>query len=419
MKTTAKTFLLLLVINSLALMMPQKTVAQASINFQLFYDNLSPHGYWVDNSAYGYVWVPNVPAGFSPYGTNGYWTYTNLGWTWVSDYSWGWAPFHYGRWFYDPFYGWLWVPGYDWAPAWVVWRSSPGYYGWAPVGPANYQISYNHYIFVNNNHFGSRNISNYYVSPSRNTTIIRDSRVINNVRQDNSSRARYNAGPDRAEVQKLTKRTISPVTVANRSKPGQSLKGSELQVYRPNVVKGKAAPSKVAEWKERKPAPQRTERSQPAREVKTSSGLSQERRAANPVRQQPAERRAPVKTAERPAVQQRDIQQVSKERQLQQTREIELQERNDRQQAAERQLQQQRASQQSRQERPVQQVPERRPSNDQVRPQPQLPQQTMPQQRMPQEGRSNGQARQQQMPQQMPQQQMPPQGNGQHRGHQR
>src|SRR5436190_18975603 len=80
---------------------PQKVSSQVFVSFQVFYDELSPYGYWVDNSIYGYVWVPSESAGFIPYASNGHWIYTDLGWTWVSYYSWGWAPFHYGRWYYD------------------------------------------------------------------------------------------------------------------------------------------------------------------------------------------------------------------------------------------------------------------------------------------------------------------------------
>ena len=91
-----------------------------SISYQTFYDELSPHGRWIDYPDYGYVWTPNMGPDFYPYSTGGHWVWTDdYEWMWVSDYSWGWAPFHYGRWFHDPFYGWMWVPGYDWSPAWV------------------------------------------------------------------------------------------------------------------------------------------------------------------------------------------------------------------------------------------------------------------------------------------------------------
>jgi hypothetical protein len=73
----------------------------AGVSFQMFYDQLSPYGQWVNDPNYGYVWIPDVGPNFQPYATNGYWTMTDYGNTWVSDYEWGWAPFHYGRWLYD------------------------------------------------------------------------------------------------------------------------------------------------------------------------------------------------------------------------------------------------------------------------------------------------------------------------------
>jgi hypothetical protein len=66
---------------------------------------------------------------------NGHWVYTDSGWYWHSDYGWGWAPFHYGRWYRHGTQGWVWVPGSAWGPAWVSWRYSEGYCGWAPLPP--------------------------------------------------------------------------------------------------------------------------------------------------------------------------------------------------------------------------------------------------------------------------------------------
>src|SRR5689334_5059049 len=120
--------------------------AQGRVSLQVFYDELAPYGTWMDYQDYGYVWIPRVQAGFTPYGTSGYWVNTQYGNTWVSDYSWGWAPFHYGRWFFDDFYGWVWVPDTEWAPAWVAWRNGGGYYGWAPLMPGfGFNVSYSYY----------------------------------------------------------------------------------------------------------------------------------------------------------------------------------------------------------------------------------------------------------------------------------
>jgi hypothetical protein len=103
-----------------------------------YYDALAPYGTWLYLPADGWCWQPTVvvanPA-WSPYGNEGCWLWTDCGWYWNSYYSWGWAPFHYGRWFRYPRYGWVWRPDRVWGPAWVCWRSYPGYCGWAPLPP--------------------------------------------------------------------------------------------------------------------------------------------------------------------------------------------------------------------------------------------------------------------------------------------
>ena len=103
MKTRIKMICLLFMFMFVTSVTPKHASAQGvSIGFQVFYDELSPYGTWVISRDYGYVWVPDVAPGFTPYSTNGYWMLTEEGWTWVSDYPWGWAPFHYGRWYMDP-----------------------------------------------------------------------------------------------------------------------------------------------------------------------------------------------------------------------------------------------------------------------------------------------------------------------------
>jgi DNA segregation ATPase FtsK/SpoIIIE-like protein len=252
---------------------PQKAASQdVSVNFQVFYDELSPYGTWVINPDYGYVWIPSVDPGFTPYATNGYWVFTDEGWTWVSNYSWGWAPFHYGRWYTDPYYGPMWVPDNEWGPGWVTWRRSANYYGWAPIGPGvsisvaygnNYYVPYNQYTFVSGGHMGRTNINNYYINNSNNVTIINNSTVINNIRVDKKRNVKYNPGPDRNEVEKRVGRVITPVAIRESSKPGEKLSNNQLQIYRPQVQKTvsngpKPAPSRVESLKNVKPAAQRT-----------------------------------------------------------------------------------------------------------------------------------------------------------------
>lgn len=111
----------------------------STVNFDVFYNELSPYGSWVQCEPYGWIWMPaGVAAGWQPYST-GYWGYTSAwGYTWYADEVWGWAPFHYGNWIYTPAYGWAWIPGYTWGPAWVSWRYGAGYVAWAPLAPRYY-----------------------------------------------------------------------------------------------------------------------------------------------------------------------------------------------------------------------------------------------------------------------------------------
>lgn len=249
MKTINKIYTLLFVITLTAWIGPIKVSAQdVSVSFQVFYDDLSPYGTWVDSPDYGYVWVPAVSSDFTPYGTNGHWVLTDDGWTWVSDYSWGWAPFHYGRWYYDASYGSIWIPGEEWGPAWVDWRSSDGYYGWAAMGPGGYSRDNDRWRFVKNDDFGRTDINNYYVNSSKNTTYINNTTVINNRR-----------GPDRAEVEKRTGRTYTPIGITGNTKHSQISSNGKLELYRPKMQKNTSAgqkpvPSKVTKMSDAKPA---------------------------------------------------------------------------------------------------------------------------------------------------------------------
>jgi len=248
-------------------------------SYQTFYDALSPYGQWVDYPNYGYVWIPtSAGPNFSPYSTNGYWVMTNYGWTWNSDYPWGWAPFHYGRWGYDNFYGWYWVPDNQWGPAWVSWRRSTNYYGWAPLAPGygvneavggSYRPEPARWVFVSENHFGERDEYNYYEPRERNEIIVNNTTIINNTYVDNSSHTNYVSGPRAEEVEKSTGRPVQRLAIKESSKPGQALNNNELSMYRPAILKPeeskqKPVPPKVEDIKNVKPPAERTVINQPA-----------------------------------------------------------------------------------------------------------------------------------------------------------
>ncbi|MGE5448804.1 MAG: DUF6600 domain-containing protein [Bacteroidales bacterium] len=261
--------LIFLLSNSCAVQQQQPQYTQdQEVGFQVFYDELSPYGNWVDYSNYGYIWIPDVRREFAPYSTNGHWVMTDYGWTWVSDYRWGWAPFHYGRWDYDDYYGWFWVPGNEWGPAWVTWRGGNGYYGWAPMRPGmNINSSYNdeyrdinRWHFVRDRDFGRNDLDRYYVNRGNYTTIINNSTVINNTTVDRRRNTTYVAGPPQENVQRATGRNINRVRIQDNQRPGEKLGNNELKIYRPQVERTadrRTAPSKVTDIRNIKPVRER------------------------------------------------------------------------------------------------------------------------------------------------------------------
>lgn len=236
--------------------------AQASVSLQVFYDELAPYGTWMQHNQYGYVWIPSVDAGFTPYGTNGYWVNTSYGNTWVSDYSWGWAPFHYGRWFYDDFHGWLWVPDTEWAPAWVTWRSGGGYYGWAPLMPGwGFHVSVGYYDriphrywnFVPYRYVMYRSVYRHCLPRPRVVNVIHHTTIINNYHRDGRDRGRYFTGPERGEIERRNRERVPVYNVSEQGRPGRTQVGrNSVNIYKPQVDdsrtgRSRAMPSKVIE----------------------------------------------------------------------------------------------------------------------------------------------------------------------------
>jgi hypothetical protein len=77
------------------------------------------------------------------------------------------------------------VPGDEWAPAWVSWRKSNDYVGWAPLPPearfdrgtgihnwsdSYYDVGPDQYCFVETRQFGAPRLENAVVPSERNVT---------------------------------------------------------------------------------------------------------------------------------------------------------------------------------------------------------------------------------------------------------
>jgi hypothetical protein len=189
--------------------------ARPTSGYSTFYTKLEPHGAWLETSDYGYVWQPREAESsrsWRPY-TNGRWVYTDAGWTWISQEPFGWATYHYGRWTRLRGIGWVWVPGNQWAPAWVSWRKSNDYVGWAPLPPEArfdqrtgihnwsdnyYDIGPDQYCFVPTREFGAQRIESTIVPPERNVTIVNQTTNVTNITYNNTTVV--NEGPNYDEI---------------------------------------------------------------------------------------------------------------------------------------------------------------------------------------------------------------------------
>ncbi len=191
-----KIFILILL--RVALSMPGETRAETTFEagFGVFHSSLSPYGEWV-NVQFGEAWRPlHLAHGWRPY-SYGKWAWTDYGWYWVSEEPFGWATFHYGRWYFDDFYGWVWIPGETWGPAWVEWRNSDNYIGWAPLPPyaefhtdvgirfTNHWVAPLHYWnFVPCEHFASARAVDYIQPAERARRFFGSTRTTLNIQME-------------------------------------------------------------------------------------------------------------------------------------------------------------------------------------------------------------------------------------------
>ncbi|MCX6966739.1 MAG: hypothetical protein NTZ46_02995 [Verrucomicrobia bacterium] len=236
--------------------------AEARVTFSYFYDSLQPYGEWVDVDTYGYCWQPRgMDRDWRPY-TDGYWAYTDAGWTWVSYEDFGPITYHYGRWIRLEDYGWVWKPDYRWGPAWVSWRQSDEYIGWAPLPPdvafepqigigvwvdRDYDIGPLAYSFCEYRSFGAPVMRNVLLPRHRNYAIINNTVNITNITittGHDQNRVVFNGGLDyrrvsarsqnRIEMLQLTRRTDGDWARQHRPELSHRM-GNQLVINAPEV----------------------------------------------------------------------------------------------------------------------------------------------------------------------------------------
>lgn len=252
---------------------PATVVSQPVVNnYYVFQESLSPYGSWHEVAPYGWCWQPTVAVldvSWRPYCHRGRWLWTDAGWYWQSDYSWGWAPFHYGRWHFAPRRGWVWVPDSYWGPAWVSWRYTDSYCGWAPLPPeavytvgVGFTFRHGHvgvgfdfglvpdrYVFVGYDRFHDRYPFRHCVPPGRVPGIFHSSHVVNNYRShdrhvinEGIGHARI-ASISRQEIHKVALHDVNPVGTRGVRPDRLTADGRGVTVYRPAVPARAPAPN--------------------------------------------------------------------------------------------------------------------------------------------------------------------------------
>ena len=245
---------------------------QQQVTYQYFQNSLTPYGTWVTIPGYGVCWQPTVATtvvDWRPYGHSGRWLYSDYGWYWHSDYSWGWAPFHYGRWFRPTGYNWCWIPDTTWGPAWVSWRYSDAYCGWAPLPPAahwrsgfgfsyhdshvgssfGFNLSWDYFTVVSYSRLCERRPFDHHIARPQAEHFHKNSTVVNI--SANHNHAMINHGVPRDRVSRASRSEVPQVSVRdvphgsrNSIRPEQLTRdGSKLVVHRqaPNSHQTQAA----------------------------------------------------------------------------------------------------------------------------------------------------------------------------------
>ena len=271
-----------------------QTVINVDVSF--FYDRLAPYGDWREHPTWGWVWCPrNVGVDWRPY-TLGHWVYTDdYGWLWESDEDWGWACFHYGRWDWDNDLGWFWVPGSYWGPAWVAWRTGPGFIGWCPLPPPvhwrpNVGLEFGsvdlealparRWVFVETRFFDMPRLHEHLQLVSRSVTLLPETRAV--VRFESIDGRIVDRAFSAGQIEEFTHRPVTHFRVRHVDSPPAIRvfreHDGEIAVFGPRIRSGPAGlvPPQPGELERR----QRAERSQLQEQQRAEQFRQQERHQA-------------------------------------------------------------------------------------------------------------------------------------------
>ena len=225
---------------------------QISIDF--FYDKLAPYGHWAEMDELGWVWQPaSVATTWRPY-SDGYWVNTSEGWSFNSNTPWSWAVYHYGRWSFQDNYGWVWIPGTVWAPAWVAWRKSDKYVGWAALPPKaewskddglqtsqidwDTDINWSSWCFVEPVYFADKEVFNHLQSTSRNPILMNETYNITSYSSENNHIV-DNSLPAQ-EIERSTNTKISTYNIVETNNYQENVSrqtSNQIYIYRPIIVR--------------------------------------------------------------------------------------------------------------------------------------------------------------------------------------
>lgn len=275
----------------------------SSVDYKLFYDELSSKGEWVevsgkelglvdgnsdfakdldnkesffsrmlgiktanaevqvDAGAY-FVWRPSTdlavslntgePPVYKPY-ENGQWVNTDAGWYFKAPTPAEEITSHYGRWAYNDQLGWLWVPGRVWSPAWVDWRENDEYVAWTPVPPHVYLTGNtvnvpviedeNRYVIVEKKNFTEPQLYKYMYLENKNKIMIKEMKKIDGVMVVN--RTVINKGPEVSVIENKTGKKVEKITIKKVDNRNDVKYTSDAYtVYAPKLKKEKVEKDK-------------------------------------------------------------------------------------------------------------------------------------------------------------------------------